>query len=60
MSCSPWAGSCARRRWRELPIEANYAALKVETTIREVIKVHVAEIDGSDYVEVVEMASDVK
>jgi pyrimidine operon attenuation protein/uracil phosphoribosyltransferase len=48
------------RGWRELPIEANYASLKVDTSLKEVIKVHVKEIDGSDYVEVVEMAGNVK
>ncbi len=41
------------RGWRELPIEANHVAERVTTTIREVIKVHVKEIDGDDGAEVV-------
>jgi pyrimidine operon attenuation protein/uracil phosphoribosyltransferase len=41
------------RGFRELPIEANYVAETVDTTLNEVIKVHLAEIDDADYVEVV-------
>ena len=48
------------RGWRELPIEANYAAHRIETTIREVVKVHVAEVDGADHIDIVEMAGSVK
>ena len=40
------------RGWRELPIEANHVAEKVTTTLREVIKVHVSDIDGDDGAEV--------
>ncbi len=41
------------RGWRELPIEANHVAERVTTTLLEVIKVHVKEIDGDDGAEVV-------
>jgi pyrimidine operon attenuation protein/uracil phosphoribosyltransferase len=48
------------RGWRELPIEANHVAERVTTTLREVIKVHVKEIDGDDGAEVVLAGEDVK
>jgi pyrimidine operon attenuation protein/uracil phosphoribosyltransferase len=43
------------RGFRELPIEANYVAEYVDTTSDEVVKVHLAEIDGEDFVEVVSL-----
>ena len=43
------------RGWRELPIEANHVSERVTTTSREVVKVHVKEIDGDDGAEVVVM-----
>ncbi|MCO5168933.1 MAG: bifunctional pyr operon transcriptional regulator/uracil phosphoribosyltransferase PyrR [Planctomycetes bacterium] len=48
------------RGFRELPVEANYVAERVETTINEVVKVHLAEIDGEDFVEVLTMEENVK
>ena len=48
------------RGWRELPIEANHVAERVTTTLREVIKVHVKEIDGDDGAEVIVSTEDVK
>src|SRR5258708_7087549 len=47
------------RGWRELPIEANHVAEKVETSLREVIKVHVSDIDGDDGAEVIVIGEDV-
>lgn len=41
------------RGFRELPIEANYVAEHVDTTANEVVKVHLAEIDGEDFIEIV-------
>ncbi len=41
------------RGFRELPIEANYIADKIATTSEEVVKVHLAEVDGEDYIEIV-------
>lgn len=43
------------RGWRELPIEANYVAEKIETTRQETVHVNLQEVDGSDGVEVVEL-----
>lgn len=48
------------RGWRELPIEANHVAEKVTTSLREVIKVHVSDIDGDDGAEIIIMGEDVK
>ncbi len=48
------------RGWRELPVEANYAAERVDTTLQEVVKVHLAEVDGADYVEVLTVDEQVK
>jgi pyrimidine operon attenuation protein/uracil phosphoribosyltransferase len=48
------------RGFRELPIEANYAAEVVATTLNEVVKVHLAEIDGEDFVEVLTTEEQVK
>jgi pyrimidine operon attenuation protein/uracil phosphoribosyltransferase len=39
------------RGHRELPFEANYVGLRVETTLEQNVEVHVAEIDGQDLVE---------
>lgn len=41
------------RGYRELPIEANYVAETLTTTAEEVVKVHLAEVDGADYIEIV-------
>lgn len=38
------------RGWREFPIRADFCALEVETTMNQIIHVHVAEIDGDDAV----------
>ena len=48
------------RGWRELPISADHVAEKVPTSLREVIKVHVKEIDGDDGAEVIVRPEDVK
>jgi len=40
------------RGHRELPIEANYVGVKVETEADEIVHVHVSELDGQDLVEV--------
>ncbi|MBI3726066.1 bifunctional pyr operon transcriptional regulator/uracil phosphoribosyltransferase PyrR [bacterium] len=48
------------RGWRELPIEANHVAERVQTTLREVVKVHVKEQDGDDGAEIVTAQEDVK
>jgi len=40
------------RGWREFPIEANYAPHRIATTMKEVVKVHLEEIDGVDKVEI--------
>lgn len=42
------------RGHRELPIEANYVARKLETSPDEIVHVHLREVDGRDLVEVVE------
>lgn len=38
------------RGWRELPIQANYTGLTIETAANEVVKVMVKEIDGKNEV----------
>lgn len=48
------------RGFRELPVEANYVAERVDTTLNQVIKVHLAEIDGEDFVEVLTTEEKVK
>lgn len=48
------------RGWREFPIEANYAPHKIATTLKEVIKVHLEEIDGKDAVEIVYLEQEAK
>lgn len=48
------------RGFRELPIEANHVAERVDTTLNEVVKVHLAEIDGADFVEVITAEEKVK
>lgn len=41
------------RGHREFPIEANYAPFRISTTDREVVKVHLDEVDGQEDVEIV-------
>ena len=41
------------RGHREFPIEANYAPHRIATTDKEVVKVHLEEIDGRDDIEIV-------
>jgi pyrimidine operon attenuation protein/uracil phosphoribosyltransferase len=48
------------RGWRELPIEANHVAERVATSLREVIKVHVSDIDGDDGADVIVQGENVK
>lgn len=48
------------RGFRELPIEANYVAEHVDTTLNQVVKVHLAEIDGHDFVELLSSEEKVK
>ena len=36
------------RGWRELPIRADFCALEVETTLSQIIHVHLSAIDGDD------------
>jgi pyrimidine operon attenuation protein / uracil phosphoribosyltransferase len=48
------------RGFRELPIEANYVAETVDTTLNEVVKVHLEGIDDADYVEIVTAGEKVK
>jgi pyrimidine operon attenuation protein/uracil phosphoribosyltransferase len=36
------------RGWRELPIRADFCALEVNTTLNQIIHVHLSEIDGDD------------
>ena len=40
------------RGHRELPIHADHAALVLETTLQEVVKVHLKEVDGDDCAEI--------
>ncbi len=39
------------RGWRELPIQADVAGLRVETTLRQVVEVSLRETDGDDRIE---------
>jgi pyrimidine operon attenuation protein/uracil phosphoribosyltransferase len=39
------------RGWRELPIQPDFVALKIETTLADVIHVKVRELDGEDAVD---------
>ncbi|MBL8880753.1 MAG: bifunctional pyr operon transcriptional regulator/uracil phosphoribosyltransferase PyrR [Phycisphaerales bacterium] len=41
------------RGWRELPVQADFVGLNVETTQQNIVKVKVTEIDGVDEVELV-------
>lgn len=41
------------RGWRELPIQADFVGLQVETSQQNIVKVKVYEIDGADEVELV-------
>ncbi len=45
------------RGHRQLPIEASYVGRRVETTLNEVIEVHLKEIDGDDRVLLMERVS---
>lgn len=38
------------RGWREFPIRADFCAKEIETTMNQIIHVHVSEIDGDDAV----------
>ncbi len=41
------------RGWRELPIQPDFVALRVETTRDQIVKVKLIEVDGVDEVELV-------
>jgi pyrimidine operon attenuation protein/uracil phosphoribosyltransferase len=43
------------RGWRELPIEANYVAKRLETTRDQRVHVQLTEVDGQDGVDLVEV-----
>jgi pyrimidine operon attenuation protein / uracil phosphoribosyltransferase len=42
------------RGHRELPIRADYVGKNIPTSLKEIVKVRVSEIDGEDQVEIVE------
>ena len=44
------------RGHRELPIQADYVGMQVETSLDESIRVNLTEIDGADSVEIVPRA----
>ena len=43
------------RGLRELPIEANYVAERLQTTLREQVQVNLTEVDGEDSVTVIDL-----
>ncbi len=47
------------RGFRELPVHADHVAHTVETTLEEVVKVHLQEVDGEDFVEVIKLETPV-
>lgn len=50
-------GVMVDRGWRELPIQADFCAIEIETTNEQVVKVMLSETDGEDRVVLAELPS---
>jgi pyrimidine operon attenuation protein/uracil phosphoribosyltransferase len=48
------------RGWRELPIEANYVAERLETRLDQAVHVNLSEIDEGDRIELVDLEEEIK